>query len=290
MNEITVITYNILSQPLAELLLNEKKQNQSIYRHEHIDHINRWTLLTTKLTNMINTYNNPIICLQEVPEQWLILFKYYFQNVKYKYINTQYGNKFNGNMGCLIAYPDNFVLERMEICQIANEIEQKQLSVTPSLQELFENDIVMWSKTKKNTAIFTIFNFKHIRIGVITYHMPCEYKYLSLMYLHINALHKKAESFMNGTSYIIAGDLNLTPTSIIFKQLTQQLRCVWNIKNIYPDTNHSYLFGNEFNGCIDHIFYKDLTCIDVICNSPKNIIPDINEPSDHVPVIATFLF
>ena len=112
--DITILTYNILAPKLADLMLNEIFPDQTlVYDKAYMNKTYRWKLISKFLTNKMNLYNgsNLVICLQEVPEEWIDKFKKLFTINNFKFINCQYGNDFNGNMGILIAFPNNFTIE-----------------------------------------------------------------------------------------------------------------------------------------------------------------------------------
>ena len=279
MSNIKILTYNILSSELAILMRKETKDGKLLYDKPFMDNEYRWAKLKDYLNEQISKSNNDlIICLQEVSEDWLSRLAELFAHNQYKYINVQHGRIFNGNMGVLIAYPIKYSITKSEFFYVGKHI-------------IVSNENSKISASKTNVAIMIILenptiNFK---IGVCTYHMPCEPTKPQVALTHAKVLYKKLIKFMESTEFIYAGDFNMTPDSYAYSYLKNNLNCVWkDYLSFYPITNHAYILGNEFSGCIDYIFYtKKLKCINVKYDEINNIIPDIKQPSDHTPIIAT---
>ena len=95
---------------------------------------------------------------------------------------------------------------------------------------------------------------------------------------------------MDNNEWIFVGDFNMTPDSIAYQYLSGMAKCIWkDYLGNYPITNHAYIRGIEFSGCLDYMFYSEkLKCSNAIISEVKNIIPDKKEPSDHIPIFASF--
>ena len=294
MNKIAVIQYNILSQNLANLMINDDVYTSDIMNNKY-----RFYKIEKYIKHQIDKYLkfNLIFCLQEVSEDWLVLFSQLFTSVNYKYLNVQYGRVDNGNMGVLIAYPNSFEIKKSEFFNVGQHIE-------------VIDDNSKKAASKNNTAIFAIFENKNINLkfGIITYHMPCVPSIPEIALLHCKTLYKHCKKFMVDTEWILAGDFNMTPDTMAYNYLvnTINLGCIWkDTLRHYPITNHAYIFNIEFSGCIDYIFYNkgkirlkdtpiryissNLSCYKIKLNKLKNIIPDKYEPSDHIPIFSIFI-
>jgi mRNA deadenylase 3'-5' endonuclease subunit Ccr4 len=279
LTDITVITYNILSSNLAELML---KESSNVYKSDFMNNDYRWKLTSTYLTNQINNDDNKnlVICLQEVSEDWLVKLATLFSKLNYKYVNIQYGRVFDGNMGVLIAYPNYLTISKSEI-------------FTPGKYIKVIDDITSKAASKMNTAIMLLLENPSLKIkfGVITYHMPCEPNFLQISLTHSKILYNKIIKFMEETKWVFTGDLNILPDTITYKYLQSNCNCIWkDYLTYYPITNYSHIKGNTFKGCLDYIFYSknNMICKRVVFNSIYNIIPNSSEPSDHISIKANF--
>lgn len=294
MNKIAVIQYNILSQNLANLMINDDVYTSDIMNDKY-----RFYKIEKYLKHQIEKYSkyNLIICLQEVSEDWLVLFSQLFSSVNYKYLNVQYGRVETGNMGILIAYPNFLDVVKSEFVNVGQHID-------------IVDDNSKKAASKNNIAIFAVFEKKDInlRFGIITYHMPCVPSIQQIALLHCKTLYKHIKKFMIDTEWIFAGDFNMTPDTMAYNYLVNTINfgCIWkdNLRH-YPITNHAYIANLEFSGCIDYVFYnkgkirlKDtpiryigsrLSCNKIKLSKLTNIIPDKYEPSDHLPIFTLFI-
>ena len=280
MNKINIITYNVLSSNLADLMQSEIKNNKKVYPSEIMDNKVRWEKVSAFIKDKIKQkLSNLVFCLQEVSEDWLILFATLFNSLSYSYINVQHGRVFNGNMGVLIAYPSYLTIIKSEFYCVGKHI-------------LITDDDSAKAASKLNIAIFIIFENQSIntKFGIITYHMPCEPSVPRIGLIHSKILYKKIIKFMADTVWIFAGDLNITPDTISYSYLSSKTNCIWkNYLTFYPITNHAYIRGFEFSGCLDYMFYSDgIQCQNLLFPKVNNILPDVSEPSDHIPILATF--
>ncbi len=283
MTIIKFITYNILSQNLADLMVNH------IYPSDIMNGTTRFEKIISYLRTQIEsstsvdtkTEPKPIICLQEVSEDWVVLFAKFFQSVSYNYINVQHGRVFNGNMGVLVAYPQSLNIIRSEFYNVGQHV-----MVTD------ENSKLAASKT--NIAILLLVENLQTKtkFGITTYHMPCEPTIPQIALTHTKVLYKKIQRFMENHPWIWGGDFNMIPETRSYTYLTDvaKIGCIWKDKlGYYPLTNHAYIRDVEFKGCIDFVFYtKEFKPLNIQIDKIKNIIPDSIQPSDHIPIMVEF--
>jgi mRNA deadenylase 3'-5' endonuclease subunit Ccr4 len=294
MNKIAIITYNILSQNLAQLMIDDKIYPINIMNDEF-----RFNKIATYLKQSIIKYSkyNLIICLQEVCEDWLSKLSKLFNSIDYIYINIQHGRTDNGNMGILVAYPSKLQLVKSDFFNVGKHI-----------KIIDENSKIAASKS--NIAIFAIFEdpIINLKFGIITYHMPCVPTIEKVALLHCKSIYTHIIRFMSDIDWIFAGDFNMIPDTLAYKYMVDRLKlgCIYkDTIRYYPRTNHSMIFNKEFAGCIDYVFYRKgkiskkdssmiryirrgLICDKIKLNKLTNIIPDKYEPSDHIPIIAIF--
>ena len=147
--------------------------------------------------------------------------------------------------------------------------------------------------------------------------MPCAYKEQSIMVLHLITCVVQMNKFAGNYKYILAGDFNFTPDSLMYKMITQGgnytdsvekssfldtsayvLKFSTPMKSAYQLADKEPLFTNcahtinnpPFSGCLDYIFIsrgwevnsvKELpSCV------PDSCYPSATEPSDHLMLVA----
>ncbi len=166
-------------------------------------------------------------------------------------------------------------------------------------------------KLKINNNIFYVF----------TYHMPCAFKTPDLMNIHCLFLLKAIDDIaIKDQSFILAGDFNSMQQSDVYKLITQGIHPVLPDSSLYTilkDINTGKLLQSAYvayNGtnpfftnfshtkdatepfmaCIDYIFFSpNLKCIntfDTLHEVPMTTFPNQFQPSDHLPIGATFRF
>ena len=287
MPTISILTYNILSQNLAELMLSEVKDGKEVYKPSVMNESNRWQQISNIiLSHIINSnkqleLDNLVICLQEVTEEWVPRFAELFSSVNYSYINIQHGRVFNGNMGVLIAWPKTLNIVKSEFYTVGQHI-------------IVTDDNSKLSASKSNIAILLLLENPSInfKFGVVTYHMPLEPKIPHISMSHAKVLMKKILKFMALDTYFFAGDFNITPDTRTYNYLSSVNNCIWStFFNAYPITNHAHIKGYEFSGCLDYIFYSNngnIKCDDVKVEKVNGIMPNNDHPSDHIPIYAKF--
>lgn len=116
---IRIVQYNILSVDLATKFYYVNT-NTKFLKPDF-----RWKLLKDKL--LLEIKNLSIICLQEVCFGWLEKLVILFQDLGYYCHYNHYGWKDTGHMGVLIAYPNKYKLEDLEIINIGDSIADKTL-------------------------------------------------------------------------------------------------------------------------------------------------------------------
>ena len=157
------------------------------------------------------------------------------------------------------------------------------------------------------------------RFCVGTYHMPCMFKYPSVMVTHCSLSAQHIHKFSKGDPYVYTGDFNIKPTSSQYQLLTEgdldknnsdyppivpgddwkpalvkPLRSAYKVKNgEEPNfTNYAKTEGTpEFIDTLDYIFLSDEWHVQDVLPLPhrdevQGPLPNEAEPSDHVLISA----
>ena len=285
-SDISILTYNILSQNLADAMERDSvKDGQKVYDLSYMNDNYRWSKISSFISSTINksTSKYLIICLQEVCESWLSRLRDLFGLYNYNIIYSQDGHAFTGKMGVLIAFPNTLGLLNSESYKVC----QEQLETPAIKSNMFQ------IKKNNNTAILLLFRDRssNFNFGVVTYQMPRIEPNPDIISLHLaQTLSNKIISFMDKNSWVYAGDFNILQDSPAYDFLKSVFKCIWRdfVKG-YPLTNNAVIKQKEFSGCIDYMFYSEnLDCVSVIFKEALSIMPNSDEPSDHSSIIAKF--
>ncbi len=192
-----ITTYNLLSSSLASPSYFVKCDPVFLDSEYRINSIKQ------KLSADIS--RKSVICLQEVSLYWASALHTYFANHGYQFITGLYGQRFNNYMGVGIAYPsDKFELVQTSIACVADT--KKIIKSEPvkfmsiekvveivnycikSFLGLFRKVYDVWNDAlnKRNQIVALKLRDKSSdkQFCIGTYHMPCAYKFPSLMMIH----------------------------------------------------------------------------------------------------------
>ena len=288
--DISILTYNILSQTLAnEMERNSIKDGNPVYDPSYMNEVSRWSKISSYITDAIRSSTSKylIICLQEVCESWIVRLRALFSFHGYFIFNDQYGSPFNGNFGALIACPNTCTVLNMEFYKVCQE-QPNNSTITP--------DMLKQIKKNKNTAILLLLRDEsaNLNFGVVTYHMPRLNPNPDITSLNLaQTLYRKIIDFMGENCWVYVGDFNVLPNSPAYSFLQSRANCIWHDSfGRYPLKNNAVILTDVFSGCIDYMFYStNLVCVpgSVIFREATTILPNSVEPSDHIPIIATFI-
>ncbi len=258
-----------------------------------LDRLRRKNAILSLMTNWLRT--SPIIVLQEVPYNWKQDFDRYFTKRGYIFYCMNYGQKTNGILGVGIAVPNSYAIDptEVEFIRVADYIEcdcdcdssDNEVDTNIENAKKRANLVVRIKIHLNNGKVFYLYN----------YHMPCAFKTPLVQILHIHALKRIIASFPN-IPYILAGDMNILPTSKEYEFLTDTespssitLKSSYFIANKEePEfTCFNYTtFGGEFRGCLDYIFvseeFKVLKSHLLLTTTTE--LPNADCPSDHLPL------
>jgi mRNA deadenylase 3'-5' endonuclease subunit Ccr4 len=272
-----------------------------------LDRLRRKNAILSLFTIWLRT--NPIIVLQEVPYNWKQDFDRYFTKRYYTFHCMNYGQKKNGILGVGIAVPASYAInpEEVEFIRVADYI---KCDIDSSDDHSSDNEVDTNIENAKKRANLVVRMKIHLNNGksfyLYNYHMPCAFKTPLVQILHIQALKRIIASFPD-IPYILAGDMNVLPTSKEYKFLTIALKdtsspCPYlntlppiTLKSSYNIANKEEpeftcfnytTFGGEFCGCLDYIFVSDEFKVlkSHLLLTTKTELPNADCPSDHLPL------
>jgi mRNA deadenylase 3'-5' endonuclease subunit Ccr4 len=289
------ITYNILNDHWkieTNFKLSEEDSNS-------LDTDSRFELIKKKLKPLIN--NNSIIALQEVSNFWgCKLFTWFYEN-SYMFKVYNYGSKWSDHMGIALAFPISYKIIDCSQMVIGESIKTTEPN-EPYYEKLW---YYIWEyfNYKDEREFVSIRNAKRRHNGIMgvkllidnklywfaTYHFPCAFYDPLLMNLHAEACIKWLEK-LDGP-VIFGSDMNSLPNSNVYKLFKEKFKSVYYEEHgkepVSTNKVDSKRFG-KFSGTIDYIWVSK----EIKINSVKKILddikvmPNINEPSDHLPIIC----
>lgn len=295
---INVVTYNILSK------LYGNKSTFPNNLEEHLDGEYRWLKISDQLKNWIS--KGSIICLQEVCDYFRELIINLCDESDYSYEYNKYGGKRSGNMGVMMLYPDNY--------QIVASFNKKlgQNSRDYRIKNAYNKALIIKFKIMSMNGSKKI--YKYLTVG--NYHMPCLYRYPNTqkeIFKYYLGKVRNIASY-NGKLYpfILTGDFNMSDVSDKFANILINNNMTLPVSYIPPSNSYipivnnitTNVFNNNkyFAGILDYIIISnDLSFVsyDVLYNLPDEndncpinpnnnltLLPDKNNPSDHLPVFA----
>jgi endonuclease/exonuclease/phosphatase family metal-dependent hydrolase len=209
-----------------------------------------------------------------------------------------YGQKTNGILGVGIAVPASYAIDptEVEFIRVADYIEYDYDS---SDDYSSDNEVDTNIENAKKRANLVVRMKIHLNNGksfyLYNYHMPCAFKTPLVQILHIQALKRIIASFPD-IPYILAGDMNILPTSKEYEFLTDTsspssitLKSSYLIANKEEPnfTCFNYTkFGGEFCGCLDYILISEEFKVlkSHILLTTNTELPNADCPSDHLPL------
>ena len=257
-----------------------------------LDRLRRKNAILSLFTSWLRT--SPIIVLQEVPYNWKQDFDRYFTKRDYTFHCMNYGQKTNGILGVGIAIPNSYAIDptEVEFIRVADYIDCDSSDDYSSDNEYDTN-----LENAKKRANLVVRMKIHLNNGkafyLYNYHMPCAFKTPLVQTLHIDALKRIIASFPD-IPYILAGDMNILPTSKEYAFLTDTTSPI-TLKSSYLIANKEEpeftcfnytTFGGEFCGCLDYILVSDKFKVlksQLLLNTTTEL-PNADCPSDHLPL------
>ena len=263
-----------------------------------LDRLRRKNAILSLMTSWLRT--SPIILLQEVPYNWKQDFDRYFTKRGYTFYCMNYGQRTNGILGVGIAVPNSYEIDpiQVEFIRVADYIDD----INP-LDYSSDNEVESNIENAKKRANLVVRMKIHLNNGksfyLYNYHMPCAFKTPFVQMLHIQALKRIITSFPN-IPYILAGDMNILPTSKEYAFLTENNQYFDTQLSITPKSSYfiankeepkftcfNYTtFAGEFCGCLDYIFVSEEFKVlkSHLLLTTETELPNADCPSDHLPL------
>ena len=256
-----------------------------------LDRLRRKNAILSLFTNWLRT--SPIIVLQEVPYNWKQDFDRYFTKRDYTFHCMNYGQKTNGILGVGIAVPNFYAIDptEVEFIRVADYINE----IDSSDDDSYDNEVESNIQNAKKRANLVVRMKIRLNNGkafyLYNYHMPCAFKTPLVQILHIDALKRIIASFPD-IPYILAGDMNILPTSKEYEFLTisddapKSSYLIANKEEPEMTCFNYTTFGGEFCGCLDYIFVSDEFKVlksHLLLNTTTEL-PNADCPSDHLPL------
>jgi 2',5'-phosphodiesterase len=236
-SRVRIVSYNVLSSHLA------RTDHYPTLNPSHLLASNRLPVVLKKLDEEVE--KKSIICLQEVSQDWEGELHTYFANRGYYLVSGLYGKKFNGYMGCILAWPtDSMNVLKVDISRLSDKRQggwpkgpkkgtvSKIISrIVSAVRQPLENSgwlqkppIDHWSMAQNRFNILLSVQLQEKQSGrsyfVSTYHMPCAFYAPMVMTLHAEMAAKHVQTLAGDCPYILAGDWNFKPYDSAYSLLT----------------------------------------------------------------------
>ena len=185
-----------------------------------------------------------VICLQEMSVQWVGEMAPFFEKAGYTVVSGNYGNPFNGYMGCSLAWPaKRFEAEAVDIKRAADVKpwpKRPKKPLPPRLAQTWRAIKRIWglgeepqppfnpheeASRRHNMLVSARLRCKRSGklVSVTTYHMPCLFgsdAKCQVMTYHAALAAQHARAFAQGAPFVLAGDFNFKPHDAPYQLLT----------------------------------------------------------------------
>ena len=236
MSKVGLVTYNVLTENYCnkkQFSKNDPNYLRNDKRKKKIkEFIEKWIT------------QGKIICLQEVSRNFSEELTVLFSNKNYTYIDSLYGNSYNGYMGVAIAYPHNhYELLDCKIKKISDVFQKIKKRCCEQITDVFKSylpkcckddntcfDKASWRKNtaialklkEKSSFVLNKDDYSSIPFWAVTYHMPCTWKDPRIMMIHTASLGKFIDNITDCKEHCILGiDFNSQPDSHQYRILTK---------------------------------------------------------------------
>jgi mRNA deadenylase 3'-5' endonuclease subunit Ccr4 len=279
-----IVTFNLLAQKL----INKDYFPQSVMPDSALYYT--FPYRSNRVKSLLDnwTFENYIICLQEIDDSWHLFLNNYFNNTRYSFhfskINTS-------ELRVCTAYPnDIYSLININYFSayetFSNHIFPKEFdNQSPYYKDI--TDSIKAKQTLLTILLISKSNNKQHHLMIANYHMPCKFSrpfymatQLRIIQSHLYQLQKSWFSlYFLPISSLFCGDMNIIPSSPLyplffskksppmFKELFSFLQLFNIISKKFAVFHSAYYrlhsrepsttnvsFANKFCDCIDYIF------------------------------------
>ena len=228
---VRIVSYNVLSSSLCEADYHVKCAPGDLDEKARLRRV--CALLAPEMDN------SAVICLQEVSTKWAGALHAQLSRKNYHMIYMGYGGKFDGYMGCALAFPaGKYTLEDCKMERVADLKRWPRLT-RPGRRQRFR----MWAQslwrrwkgvkppidpyadTKKraNQLLYARLrdNAVDTTFCVATYHMPCQFRVPEVMVSHAALALRHLQLLARADPLIFCGDFNFKPGDSPYRLVTE---------------------------------------------------------------------
>ena len=300
MSFISVVSYNILSPDFG----NPDLHAFTSYDKEHVNPEKRWEKIKTMILEWINS--DKVICLQEVNAEWAGRL-YTLCLKKATVVGTTYSN---GRLGVYTIVPRSLDLKHVEIIRPMSSFkEEKERLISESLSVMHrsrqQKSFSYWGKSKFNSVLpislqmakvqvwespfYKLFQrdipFVMVKVNdmvIANIHVPCMYRDEVENWARKTYTFYSIQKLTSHPKLVVAGDFNDTTD--------EQKCCNLSVAHLQQrPTTRNTINGCLFEGKLDRILFTGLNCDASLYEDIRGkVLPDIDHPSDHIPIEATF--
>mmetsp|Transcript_30861 Transcript_30861/g.99563 ORF Transcript_30861/g.99563 Transcript_30861/m.99563 type:complete len:377 (+) Transcript_30861:60-1190(+) len=223
-----VVSYNVLSSGLCEPSYYVKSAAEDLAPETRLERVTKYLEL--------ETYQESVICLQEVSRDWAGPLQVFFAKRNYHFAASLYGHQHNNYMGVAMAWPSTMEVQAIEHRRVAEGFDyvapkgnggdydsssdlasRLWLALFPPPPKPFD----VWGEAARRHNVVLMARFRDF--AVATYHMPCLFGSVEkeqVMILHAAKTAELVQKFADGKPFVFAGDFNIKPQDEAYAMLT----------------------------------------------------------------------
>jgi len=214
----------------------------------------RWLRIRTKLLK--ETQKGSILCLQEISQTWAGRLTTLFRSHGYSFDFRLYGRNFSDYMGVGIAFPQEYTLKECHLVRVGDLIPRPEKKKTTQVQQndqsmgawlwnnasyysnrlttkaikwWFPEENDLWARARNKWNVMVMVSLTSLNTNarkdefvVACYHMPCDFRFSTVMTLHSYYAMMEAQRFAQGRAGLVfCGDFNFKPDSKQYQMVTE---------------------------------------------------------------------